>query len=146
MVAICVEPVFIGAFWTMRIANTARGTVVLLLALFVVDGCALFQPKAAGREAVVGTWRNTLGTIWTLKANGTFDVDLNHNGQRDGWGKYKVSGGTLTLWRTGGISPKHCQDDGVYQFTRDKNTLRFTLVSDDCKLRRKNMLLPWTLK
>jgi hypothetical protein len=130
----------------MRIADSLRGSAILLLALFVVNGCALFQPKTGAREAVVGTWRNASGTIWTLKANGTFDVDLNHNGQRDSWGKYTVSASTLTLWRTGGISPKHCEDDGVYQFTREQNTLRFTLVSDDCNLRRKNMLLPWTLK
>jgi len=130
----------------MKIARSARGSAMLLLALFVLDGCAMFQPKTGARQAVVGTWRNALGTIWTLNSNGTFDVDLNHNGQRDVWGKYNVSGGTLTLWRTGGISPKHCGDDGVYQFTREKNTLQFTLVSDDCNLRRKNMLLPWTLR
>ena len=129
----------------MRIAGSLRGGAILLLTLVVLDGCAMFQPKTGARAAVVGTWRNALGTIWTLNANGTFDVDLNHNGQRDVWGKYTVSGSTLTLWRTGGISPRHCGDDGVYQFTREKNKLRFTLVSDDCNLRRKNMLLPWTL-
>jgi hypothetical protein len=143
--AICVEQVFIGAFMTMKIASAVRGSAVLLLAL-CVDGCSLFQPKTGERQAVVGTWQNTVGTIWTLKANGTFDVDLNHNGQRDGWGKYTVSGSTLTLWRTGGISPRRCDGDGVYRFTRDKNTLRFALVSDDCNVRRKNMLLSWTLK
>ena len=105
----------------------------------------MFHPRA-GRDVLVGKWSNTLGTVWTIKANGTFDVDLNHNGQPDAWGKYTISGDTITLLRTAGINPKHCDGQGVYRFSRSSNTLRFALVSDDCRLRRTNVLLPWALK
>ena len=118
--------------------------MILAFAL-LVSACAMFHPKT-GRDALVGTWTNALGTVWTLKSDGTFDVDLNHNGQRDAWGKYTVSGDTVTLLRTGGIKPKRCDGEGVYRFIRTNNALQFTLVSDDCKLRQKNVLLPWTLK
>ena len=121
-----------------------RSAMILVLAL-LINACAMFHPRA-GRDVLVGTWSNTLGTVWTMKADGTFDVDLNHNGQRDAWGKYTVSGDTLTLLRTGGIKPPRCDGKGVYRFTRTNNGLEFTLVNDDCKLRRKNVLLPWALK
>jgi hypothetical protein len=121
-----------------------RPAMILAFAL-LLSACAMFHPKT-GRDALVGTWTNALGTVWTLKSDGKFDVDLNHNGQRDAWGKYTVSGDTVTLLRTGGIKPKRCDGKGVYRFIRTNNALQFTLVSDDCKLRQKNVLLPWTLK
>ena len=111
----------------------------------LVSACAMFQPRT-GRDTLVGTWSNTLDAIWTIKSDGTYDVDLNHNGQRDVWGKYTVSGDTITLLRKGGFITNQCAGRGVYRFNRTGNTLQFTLISDDCRLRRKYMLLPWTLK
>jgi hypothetical protein len=128
----------------MKVTVPFRCASVLLFALFMT-ACAMFHPRT-GRDVLAGTWSNTLGTVWTIKADGTFDVDLNHNGQSDAWGKYTISDDSITLLRSGGISPKHCDGQGVYRFSRSNNTLRFTLVSDDCKLRRKNVLLPWALK
>jgi hypothetical protein len=121
-----------------------RSAMILACALFF-SACAMFHPRI-GRDALVGTWTNILGTVWMLKSDGTFEVDLDHNGQRDAWGKYTVSGDTITLLRVGGIRPRQCDGKGVYRFTRTNDALQFTLVSDDCKLRRKNVLLRWTLK
>jgi len=113
--------------------------------LALLGACATYAP--AGPGALVGTWTNSLGTVWTLKADGTFDVDLKHQGKRDAWGTYTVSGGTVTLQRTGGVNPKGCAGPGVYKFTRpDKDSLQFALVSDACKLRKKNVLLAWHRK
>ncbi|HET9418480.1 MAG TPA: hypothetical protein VFO30_03990 [Chthoniobacterales bacterium] len=95
------------------------------------------------RPPLIGTWTNSLGTVWMIKADGTFDVDLNHHGQRDAWGRWSVTGDTVTLVRVGGIRPKGCDGEGVYHFMRSGDTLRFRLVSDACKLRRKNVLLAW---
>ena len=128
----------------MKLGSFLRHCPVLLFVL-LINACAMFHPRA-GRDILVGTWSNTLGTVWTIKADGTFDVDLDHNGQSDAFGKYTISGDTIALLRTGGIKPKHCDGRGVYRFSRSNNTLRFTLVTDDCKLRRKNVLLPWALK
>jgi len=112
-------------------------TVVALL-----GGCAMFEQT--GQSALVGTWTNSLGTVWAIKADGTFDVDLKHHGRRDAWGTYTVQGDQVTLHRTGGVKPKGCEGPGVYQFKRTNDTLQFTLVSDQCKLRQKNVLQPWT--
>jgi len=99
--------------------------------------------QESGQSALVGTWTNSLGTVWAIKADGTFDVDLKHHGRRDAWGTYTVQGDQATFQRTGGVKPKGCEGPGVYKFKRTDDTLQFTLVSDKCKLRQKNVLQPW---
>ena len=79
-----------------------------------------------------------------IKEDGTFDADLNHDGKRDAWGNYIVSGDQITLIRVGGIKPRHCGGNAVYHFKRvDFDTLQFTLVHDRCTLRKKNVLAGW---
>ena len=120
----------------------------LLLAgttLILINACASYPHS--GQAALTGTWTNSLGTVWTCAVDGSFDVDLNGDGKRDAWGTVTVSGNTATIQRVGGINPKGCNGPGVYHFTRpDKDSLQFTLVSDACKLRKKNVLLSWRRK
>ena len=71
-------------------------------ALALLGGCAMFQES--GQSALVGTWTNSLGTVWAIKADGTFDVDLKHHGRRDAWGTYTVQGDQATLE---GLASKH---------------------------------------
>ena len=82
-----------------------------------------------------------------MKADGTFDVDRNHDGKRDIWGTYTVTGDTVTIQGTGGKTPTGCKGPGVYKFSRASgNTLAFTLVKDNCKERIKNVTLAWHRK
>ena len=115
--------------------------VLAATAIALVGGCAMFQET--GRSALVGNWTNSMGTVWVIKADGTFDVDLKHHGRRDAWGTYTLQGDQVTLERTGGVNPKGCDGPGVYKFKRTDETLQFTLVSDKCKLRQKNVLQCW---
>ena len=79
-----------------------------------------------------------------MKRDGSFEVDLNHDGKRDTWGKCTIEGNTVTIAETGGPLPKVCaKTTGVYDFTRSKDTLHFTLVKDVCKERVKNVTLDW---
>jgi hypothetical protein len=116
---------------------------IILTSSFIalLGACAMFQKPVA--STLVGTWTNSLGTVWMIEADGTFDADLDGDGKRDGWGRWKVSGDMVTLRRSGGIKPKGCDGKGIYRFTRSDDTLQFALVSDACRLRRKNMLLGW---
>jgi hypothetical protein len=126
--------------------NTRRffQTIVIALLLIGIQGCKTY-PKT-GQSALVGTWTNSLGTVWEVKPDGTYDADLNKNGKPDAWGKYTVEGNTVTIWRTGGLRPKGCDGKGFYTFARTKDTLQFTLVKDSCKLRKQNAMQMWRRK
>ena len=114
------------------------------LIAILIQGCETF-PKS-GQPALVGTWTNSIGTVWMLNADGTFEVDLDKDRKRDAWGKYSVDGETVTIWRTGGVNPKGCGGKGIYKFARTEKGLRFTLISDKCTLRKQNVLLAWERK
>jgi hypothetical protein len=84
-------------------------------------------------------WTNSLGTVWTIKADNTFDVVV---GKRHLWGNLAVAGDTVTIQEAGGKPAKLCSGPGVYKFTRtSQDTLAFTLVKDHCKERIKNVTL-----
>jgi len=122
--------------------NLSLQIILAGVLLVLVNACAT-APKS-GPSALVGTWTNSLGTVWTIKSDGTFDVDRNNDGKRDIWGTYTVAGDSITIQETGRTTPipKDCKGPGVYKFSRpDANTLMFTLVNDACALRKKNVLL-----
>lgn len=114
------------------------------LLLAVLPGCAWLSHRKA--SPVVGTWANRTGAVWMIKGDGTFDVDLTRDGKRDAWGKYTVTGDTMTITGIGGMMPKDCKGDGVYHFKRTGPELAFTLISDSCKVRKANILLGWRLR
>jgi hypothetical protein len=115
--------------------------ILSMTALTLLCGCAMFQES--GQSALVGTWTNSLGTVWAIKADGTFQVALTHRGKVDVWGKYTVSGDAMTIQEVHGKTPRACKGAAIYKFSRMGDELHFTLVSDKCKLRQKNVLLPW---
>jgi hypothetical protein len=108
----------------------------------LLGGCAMFQQS--GQNALVGTWTNQLGTVWAIKADGTFQVSLSKSHRIDVWGKYSVAGDQMTILEAhGSHTPKSCKGQATYKFNRDGDMLTFTKVSDKCRLREKNVLLPW---
>jgi hypothetical protein len=124
---------------------TCLRMVFAAVALAALGACATYP--TTGQPALVGSWTNSLGTVWMLNADGTFTVDLNHDGKTDVTGKYSVSGDTVTISEVQGKTPKACKGPATYKFTRtDKDSLGFTLVSDKCKLRVKNVTQPWKRK
>jgi hypothetical protein len=115
--------------------------VVVSVALFT--GCAMFQET--GQSALVGTWTNSLGTVWAIKADGTFQVSLSKSHRVDVWGKYTATADTMDIQEShGSHTPKACRGPATYKFQRNGDMLTFTKVSDKCKLREKNILAGWT--
>ena len=114
----------------------------LLLAATLLGGCAMFEEK--GQSALVGTWTNSLGTVWALKSDGTFQVSLTKSHRVDVWGKYTATGDTMMIQEAhGSHTSKSCRGQATYKFTRNGDMLMFTKVSDKCKLREKNILAGW---
>ena len=107
------------------------------------DGHPWSMGTSSAPAALVGTWTNSLNTVWTIKSDGTFTVV---NPKRHIWGNYTVAGDTVTIQATGGKTPKGCKRPGVYKFNQTGNTLAFTLVNDSCGERKRNVLLAWHQK
>src|SRR5438067_13881383 len=92
------------------------------IAVFLFQACATTAPTT-GMAALTGTWTNSLGTVWTMRADGSFDVDLNKDGKRDAWGTCSVEGNTVTIIGTGGTVRKGgATSKGSYDFRRTKET------------------------
>jgi hypothetical protein len=117
----------------------------ILLAVILVAVIAGCETVPTGPAALAGQWTNSLGTVWTINADGTFHVSATKP-KAQIWGTYTVSGNTMTVQETRrkGAIPKGCKGPGVYKFSRpDANTLAFTLVNDVCKPRIQNVTQPW---
>jgi hypothetical protein len=122
--------------------NKRISLLLAVLGVALITGCAMFQES--GQPALVGTWTNSLGTVWALKADGTFQVAFNNSNRVSVWGKYTVTGDTMTIQEShGSHTPKACKGQATYKFQRNGDMLTFTKVSDKCKLREKNILAGW---
>src|SRR5438132_13163497 len=93
----------------------------------LLSACATYAPAGG---PLVGTWTNSLATVWTIKADNTFDVV---NPKRHIWGNITTAGDTVTMQKTGDNAAKGCHGPGVYKFSRTSpNTLAIKLGKDAC--------------
>jgi len=129
----------------MKLQHSLRiifaGALILL-----VSACA--TAPQTGPAALAGTWTNSLGTVWTINADGTFHV-IATTPKAEIWGKYTVTADMITIQETRRATaiPKDCKGAGLYKFSRpNANTLTFVTVSDVCKPRIQNVTQLWTKK
>jgi len=75
--------------------------------LTLLGACATMT---SGPAALAGTWTNSLGTVWTINADGTFHV-MSTKPKAGIWGNYTVAGDTITIQETrrAGSIPKNCR-------------------------------------
>jgi hypothetical protein len=128
----------------MKLQNSLRLILAGILVV-LVSSCAT---TPSGPAALAGTWTNSLGTVWTLNADGTFHVTATKP-KAEIWGNYTVAGDTITIQETrrAGPMPKSCKGPGVYKFSRqNQNTLSFVLVNDKCQPRIQNVKQSWHAK
>ncbi|MEY2494284.1 MAG: hypothetical protein QOJ45_776 [Verrucomicrobiota bacterium] len=64
----------------MKIEMLARLALASVV-VFLLHACATIAPT--GPAALAGTWTNSIGSVLTIKTDGSFDVDLNKDGKRD---------------------------------------------------------------
>lgn len=129
----------------MKLQHSFR--IIFACALIaLIAGCATTIPS--GSAALTGTWTNSLGTVWTINADGTFHA-VATTPKAEIWGKYTVTADMITIQETRRATaiPKNCKGAGLYKFSRPSaSTLTFVLVSDICKPRIQNVTQPWTKK
>jgi hypothetical protein len=129
----------------MKLRQSLR--IIFAAALItLISACQTMAPSGPG--ALTGTWTNSLGTVWTINADGTFHA-VATTPKAEIWGKYTVTADMITIQETRRSTaiPKECKGHGLYKFSRrNPNTLTFTLVSDICKPRIQNVVQPWTKK
>src|SRR5213080_5491360 len=125
----------------MKLQNPLRIVLAGILVV-LVSSCAT---TPSGPAALAGTWTNSLGTVWTLNADGTFHVTATKP-KAEIWGNYTLASDAITVQETRRVGPipKSCKGPGVYKFSRpNQNTLAFVLVNDKCKPRIQNVTQPW---
>ena len=80
----------------MKIQSFFR--IVFASLLLVLLSACVTTPRS-GPAALTGTWTNSLGTVWTINADGTFHV-VATKPKAQIWGTYTVAGDTVTLQET----------------------------------------------
>jgi hypothetical protein len=119
--------------------------IIFVSIAVVFTGCSTLSPHKS--QSVVGTRVNPAGTIWTLSVDGTFAVRVKmKNHTMVTFGKYTVSGDTITIQNTDPKTPKDCRPPAIYHFHRAGDRLEFTLVKDSCGLRAQQVPLGWHLQ
>ena len=90
----------------MKLQNSLRVILAGILAV-LVSSCAT---APSGPAALVGIWTNSLGTVWTLNADGTFHV-MATKPKAEIWGNYTVAADTITIQETRRVGPipKSCK-------------------------------------
>src|SRR5437868_11137160 len=109
-------------------------TIFACASIALLNACAT---APSGPAALAGTWTNSLGTVWTINADGTFHVAATKP-KTEIWGTCTVAADTVTIQETrrSTATPKSCKGPGVDKFSHpDQHTLSFVLVSDTCKPR-----------
>ena len=75
----------------MKLQSPLRIFVAAAL-LTLLGACATMT---SGPAALAGTWTNSLGTVWTINADGTFHV-MSIKTKAEVRGNYTVAGDTIT--------------------------------------------------
>lgn len=106
----------------------------------------IFSNTLWAQENLQGKWKGTFSTdyqetplSWNLTEGG-FELDMNADGSVEVSGRWKVEGGQLIVWDTGG--PMACDDSvkGLFDYRVKENILKLTLVEDNCPGRK--MIMP----
>jgi hypothetical protein len=135
----------------------AAARIARLACAWTLLGCAGVLPACAsvpsarevarmGVHALVGTWTSELDeTTLTVREDGTFIVERPARGTRpaaSASGRWLPSGESVVLRND--ASAAVCTDvEGTYTPEIVRDTVRFTLVSDDCPPREEHMAWPW---
>ncbi|MBI9072838.1 MAG: beta-lactamase family protein [Melioribacteraceae bacterium] len=108
--------------------------------------------KASKKKSLVGIWqkpsnsRSHLGINYetrTFMPNGKVQSDFMGNPEIDVWGYYYASGNQIEIEDIGGNA---CENNGVYKYFIDNDTLTFKPIQDNCDGRLNGLSGKWMRK
>lgn len=123
-----------------------RRPIVLIAVIALLSACSMIQPGRRADIPFSGSWTNSSGMVWVINTDGTYDVDMDGDGHRDSWGTIRVQGEEVSIRGTGGLRAGGCKQPGVYRYEMNADTIRFTLVNDRCKMRKRYLAGEWHRK
>lgn len=129
-------------------ASAAFVSLASLPACSSAPRAGAIDTKALENAPFVGAWTSDLdAATLTVEPTGLFSIDVPARGEtpaRSVVGRWNLddSGGIVTFTNLGATAM--CAEvPGSYAFEIVRDTVRFTLVSDDCPPREEHMAWPW---
>ena len=129
-------------------------TLASVVVGFTLAGCASPEDTRGGvidsqdleKAPFVGTWTSDLdGAMLEIEPTGVFAIDVPAKGAepaRGAVGRWNWNGAEVVFTNLRGAGP--CADlPGVYGAEVVRDTVRFTLVRDECAPREEHMAWPW---
>jgi hypothetical protein len=125
----------------MKLQRHGPAVFILLLGALFLSSCSSFHNPFAPKPDLTGQWKNRLGSVWTLRSDGTFKIS--YGGHFVTTGSYEVRRDKMTLIHSGGKIPWDGTESATYRFKLDKKNLRFVLLHDTCLVRITNLSVKW---
>ncbi len=120
--------------------------IIILICLILVSWVKDFKPLTPFQELqITGIWQKQPGhTItFTITAENKQQYDYKYDSELHVWGSYELTGKRILLNDIGG---NMCPGTGTYNYEIHNDTLKFTLVGDDCEGRIEGISGIWIRK
>ncbi len=107
-------------------------SILILICLFLISWVNDFNPLTSFQAVpITGVWQKQPGhTIsFTVTPENKQQYDYKYETELHVWGSYELTGKRILLNDIGG---NICPGTGTYNYEIHNDTLKFTLVSDEC--------------
>ncbi len=120
--------------------------IIILICLILVNWVNEFKPLIPVQVMpIIGVWEKQPGhTIaFTNTTENKQQYDYKYDSEIHVWGSYELIGKRILLYDIGG---NICPETGTYNYEIYNDTLKFTLVGDDCDGRINGISGIWIRK
>ena len=120
--------------------------IIILICLILVSWISDFKPLIPVQDLpIIGVWQKQPGhkITFSLTAENKQQYDYKYDSEIHVWGSYELIGKRILLFDIGG---NICPETGTYNYDIHNDTLKFSLVGDDCEGRINGISGIWIRK
>ena len=120
--------------------------IIILICLILVSWINDFKPSIPVQDLpIIGIWQKQTSHIitFTVTAENKQQYDYKYDSEIHVWGLYELKEKRILFNDIGG---NKCDEAGIYNYDINKDTLKFSLVSDVCEGRINGMSGLWIRK